>query len=320
MAKKLLDIVRDTIRMKHYSIKTEVVYVGWIKRYIIYHNKRHPKDMGKVEIEQFLTFLAVENKVSAATQNQAFNSILFLYKEILSIDLKNDNIQALRAKERKHIPVVLSIEKVKTIILNTKGIYQIMLKLMYGCGLRMSELLNLRIKDIDFDFNKVYIYNSKSQKDRTVPLPFKIKEDILKQIEKVKNIHSSDIINGYGSVELPYAMEKKSPKAKFEVKWQYLFPMEKISKDPRSEIRRRHHILEVTFSRNIKSAIKESNIDKRVSSHTFRHSYATHLLQHGTDIRSIQELLGHKSIETTMIYTHVVKELNKDDIKSPLDF
>ena len=320
MAKKLLDIVRDTIRMKHYSIKTEVVYVGWIKRYIIYHNKRHPKDMGKVEIEQFLTFLAVENKVSAATQNQAFNSILFLYKEILSIDLKNDNIQALRAKERKHIPVVLSIEKVKTIILNTKGIYQIMLKRMYGCGLRMSELLNLRIKDIDFDFNKVYIYNSKSQKDRTVPLPFKIKEDILKQIEKVKNIHSSDIINGYGSVELPYAMEKKSPKAKFEVKWQYLFPMEKISKGPRSEIRRRHHILEVTFSRNIKSAIKESNIDKRVSSHTFRHSYATHLLQHGTDIRSIQELLGHKSIETTMIYTHVVKELNKDDIKSPLDF
>ena len=320
MAKKLLDIVRDTIRMKHYSIKTEVIYVGWIKRYIIYHNKRHPKDMGKVEIEQFLTFLAVENKVSAATQNQAFNSILFLYKEILSIDLKNDNIQALRAKERKHIPVVLSIEKVKIIILNTKGIYQIMLKLMYGCGLRMSELLNLRIKDIDFDFNKVYIYNSKSQKDRTVPLPFKIKEDILKQIEKVKNIHSSDIINGYGSVELPYAMEKKSPKAKFEVKWQYLFPMEKISKDPRSEIRRRHHILEVTFSRNIKSAIKESNIDKRVSSHTFRHSYATHLLQHGTDIRSIQELLGHKSIETTMIYTHVVKELNKDDIKSPLDF
>ena len=320
MAKKLLDIVRDTIRMKHYSIKTEVIYVGWIKRYIIYHNKRHPKDMGKVEIEQFLTFLAVENKVSAATQNQAFNSILFLYKEILSIDLKNDNIQALRAKERKHIPVILSIEKVKIIILNTKGIYQIMLKLMYGCGLRMSELLNLRIKDIDFDFNKVYIYNSKSQKDRTVPLPFKIKEDILKQIEKVKNIHSSDIINGYGSVELPYAMEKKSPKAKFEVKWQYLFPMEKISKDPRSEIRRRHHILEVTFSRNIKSAIKESNIDKRVSSHTFRHSYATHLLQHGTDIRSIQELLGHKSIETTMIYTHVVKELNKDDIKSPLDF
>ena len=179
MAKKLLDIVRDTIRMKHYSIKTEVVYVGWIKRYIIYHNKRHPKDMGKVEIEQFLTFLAVENKVSAATQNQAFNSILFLYKEILSIDLKNDNIQALRAKERKHIPLVLSIEKVKTIILNTKGIYQIMLKLMYGCGLRMSELLNLRIKDIDFDFNKVYIYNSKSQKDRTVPLPFKIKEDMI---------------------------------------------------------------------------------------------------------------------------------------------
>ncbi len=320
MAKKLLDIVRDTIRIKHYSLRTEQVYIGWIKRYIFYHNKRHPKDMGKIEIEQFLIFLAVENKVSAATQNQAFAAVLFLYKEVLNIDMTSANIQALRAKERQHIPVVISITEVKNIISSTKYIYQTMLKLMYGCGLRMSELLNLRIKDIDFSFNKVYIWNSKSQKDRTVPLPINIKDEILIQINNVKEIHAIDIANSYGSVELPFAMEKKSPKAKFETKWQYPFPMNKVSKDPRTGIIRRHHILEKTFSRNIKNAVDNCNIDKRVSAHTFRHSYATHLLQHGTDIRSIQELLGHKSIETTMIYTHVVKELNKEDLKSPLDF
>ena len=203
--------------------------------------------MGKIEIEQFLTHLAIDKNVSPTTQNQAFNALLFLYQEILSISLKDENIQALRAKEKKHIPVVLSIDEVKQIITNTTGIYQLMLKLMYGCGLRMSELLNLRIKDIDFSYDKVYIWDSKSQKDRTIPLPIIIKDELKVQIKKAK-------------------------------------------------------------------------IDKRIPVHTFRHSYATHLLQKGTDIRSIQELLGHKSIETTMIYTHVVKELNKDEIKSPLDF
>ena len=200
------------------------------------------------------------------------------------------------------------------------GIYQLMLKLMYGCGLRMSELLNLRIKDIDFFYDKVYIWDSKSQKDRTVPLPLKIKDELKIQIQKVKEIHKIDINNGFGEVYLPYQLDKKYPKAKFETKWQYLFPMNKVSKDPRSALIRRHHILEVTFSRNIKSAVNRCNIDKKVSAHIFRHSYATHLLQSGIDIRSIQELLGHKSVETTMIYTHVVSELNKAKIISPLDF
>ena len=320
MGKKLLEILRDKIRFKHYSLRTEQVYLGWTKRYILFHNKRHPKDMGKVEIEQFLTHLAVDNQVSPTTQNQAFNAILFLYKEILNKSMQDENIQALRAQQKKHIPVVLTIDEVKQIILNVNGIYQVMLKLMYGCGLRMSELLNIRIKDIDFGYDKLYIWDSKSQKDRIVPLPLKIKDELKIQVQKVKEIHQKDIIDGFGTEELPYQLGKKYPKAKYETKWQYLFPMNKVSKDPRSEVIRRHHILEATFSRNIRNAVKKCDIDKKVSAHIFRHSYATHLLQNGTDIRSIQELLGHKSIETTMIYTHVVKELNKDDIKSPFDF
>ncbi len=320
MAKKLLDVMRDKIRFKHYSIKTERVYLYWVKKYILFHNKKHPKDMGKIEIEEYLTNLAIYNQVSPATQNQAFNAILFLYEQVLSISLKDENIQALRAKQKKHIPVVLSKEEVKQVILCTNGIYQLMLKLMYGCGLRMSELLSLRIKDIDFSYEKVYIWDSKSQKDRTVPIPLLIKEELLIQVKKVKEIHTIDLKNGYGTVFLTFGFDKKSPKTKYETKWQYLFPMDKVSKDPRSNIIRRHHTLDVTFSRNIKRAVQKCDIDKKISAHIFRHSYATHLLQNGTDIRSIQELLGHKSIETTMIYTHVIKELNKSEIKSPLDF
>lgn len=313
MGKKLLDIMREKIRFKHYSIKTEQSYTGWAKRYILYRNKRHPSEMGKVEIEQFLTHLATKLNVFPTTQNQAFNAILFLYEQVLNISLKNENIQALRAQERKHIPVVLTIDEVKSIILNITGIYQLMVKLMYGCGLRMKEAHNIRIKDIDFGFNKIYIWDSKSLKDRTLPLPLKIKDELKIQVQK-------DLNDGFGSVYIPYALERKFPKAKYETKWQYIFPMDKISKDPRSGEQRRHHILDVTLSRNIKNAVTKSNIDKRVTAHIFRYSYATHLLQNGTDIRSIQELLGHKSIETTMIYTHVVKELNKNEIKSPLDF
>ncbi len=317
--KKLLDVVREKIRLKHYSYSTEKGYVSWIKRYIVFHGKKHPIEMGKVEIEEFLTFLAVNQKVSPTTQNQAFSAILFLYKEVLGMDLSEWNIQALRAQERKHIPVVLTRDEVRNILDNLCDTYKVIVSLMYGCGLRMNEALNLRIKDIDFGFDKIYIWDSKSLKDRTVPLPMKLKKRLEVQVSMVESMHKSDLENGFGTVYMPYAFEKKFPSAKFETKWQFLFPMKNIAKDPRSDVQRRHHIHPATLGRNIKQAALKANINKRVTSHTFRHSYATHLLQSGIDLRSIQELLGHKSVETTMIYTHVVAEMNKSKIFSPLD-
>lgn len=316
---KLLDAVRDKIRVKHYSIKTEKSYVGWIKHFIFFHNKRHPIEMGKLEIEQFLTHLAVNKKVSPTTQNQAFSALLFLYTQVLGFDMKDQNIQALRAQERKHIPVVLTKDEVQKIISNLNGVYQLVVYLMYGCGLRMQEALNLRIKDIDFGFDKVYVWDSKSLTDRTLPLPKTIKTRLEAQVQYVEEVHKKDIEDGYGSVFLPYALERKYPNAKNETKWQFLFPMRSVSTDPRSGIIRRHHLHPQTLGRNIKVAAQKANIHKRVTSHIFRHSYATHLLQNGIDLRSIQELLGHKSVETTMIYTHVVAEMNKSRVISPLD-
>jgi len=318
--KKLLDLVRDKIRFKHYSYSTERTYVHWIKHYIFFHQKKHPAQMGKIEIEAYLTKLATKDNVSPTTQNQAFSAILFLYKEVLGLDTSEWNIQALRAQERKHIPVVLTKDEVKSVLQNIPMDYSLLVHLMYGCGLRMNEVLNLRVKDIDFGFNKIYVWDSKSLKDRTIPLPQTLKAKLIEQIEIVKHLHSQDLQNGYGGVYIPYALERKYPKSKFETKWQFLFPMKNISTDPRTKEKRRHHVMSQTLGRNIKVASQKANLNKRVTSHIFRHSYATHLLQAGIDLRSIQELLGHKSVETTMIYTHVVSEMNKAKVMSPLDF
>ncbi|MCX7555138.1 integron integrase, partial [Marinicella sp. S1101] len=305
----------------HYSENTELTYIYWIKKYIVFHGKRHPQEMGKVEIEIFLSHLAKERNVSAATQNQAFNALLFLYNRVLGISLEGEKINALRTKQRVHIPIVLSPNEVKSIIdsfpINN---YQLILKTIYGCGLRLSEALNLRIKDIDFSYNRLIIWDSKSLSDRTLPLPKELFKPLKCIINENKNQHNIDIRNGFGSVEMPTALARKYPNAHMEFKWQYVFQMSNISRHKKSGIYRRHHVLESTFSRNLRTAVLKSQVNKKVTSHTFRHSYATHLLQAGLDIRTIQELLGHKRLETTMIYTHVVKELSEKNRFSPLDY
>lgn len=320
MAKKLIDQVRDVIHLKHYSLQTERSYIQWIKRYIFFHAKRHPKEMGKLEIEQFLTSLA-NSKVSSTTQNQAFNALMFLYNQVLDISMKDQNIQALRAKRRERIPLVLSIEEVDAILGNIANATQhLAVSLLYGCGLRIKELLSLRILHLDFAHSSILVRDSKSLADRTVPMPLKLKIALQEQVNIVERLHQQDLANGYGSVYLADGLTRKYPNASTEFKWQYLFPASAISTDPRSGVQRRHHYYPTNISRAINKACKYSRITKKVSAHTFRHSYATHLLQHGADIRTIQELLGHKDVSTTMIYTHVVRQLSDHSAISPLDF
>lgn len=318
---KLLDRVATKLRLLHYSRKTEINYVSWIKKYILYHNKKHPETMGKIEIEAFLSHLASDRKVTASTQNQAFNALLFLYHRVLNISLDGEQINALRAKQRVRIPVVLSTDEVTLVLIHIKeGLYSWILQTIYGCGLRLSEALSLRIKDIDFAYNRIIIWDSKSLSDRTVPLPKKLIPVFQKTIKLNFKQHQQDLADGFGTVEMPIALSRKYPNAEKEFKWQFLFLMNQVSKDPISGVVRRHHVLPSTFSRNLKIAVTKSGINKKVTAHSFRHSYATHLLQAGIDIRTIQELLGHKQLETTMIYTHVVKELSEKNRFSPLDY
>ena len=313
----LLDEVRNVIRFKHYSIRTEESYVQWIKRFCIFNEKRHPKYMAEDEVRNFLNYLAIEKKVAASTQNQALNAILFLYKEVLKIKLAwIDGIS--RAKRPQKLPVVLTKEEAKVILLQLEGRNWIMASLLYGSGLRLMECLRLRVKDLDFGYNQIVVRNGKGAKDRVTMLPIILKEPLKKHLSKVKIMHDKDLMEGFGQVYLPYALARKYVNADREWGWQYVFPALKRSKDPRSEIVRRHHLMETVLQKAVKSAVRRSGIAKAVSCHTFRHSFATHLLEGGYDIRTVQELLGHKDVKTTMIYTHVLNKGGKG-VCSPLD-
>ncbi len=276
---KLMDQIKLKLKLKfkHYSPNTIKVYLYWIKKFILFHNKRHPKEMGKPEIEQFLSHLAAVRKIAASTQNQAFNAILFLYNQVLELSLDGHNINALRAKQRIHLPIVLSKSEVLKILNCMPDAHsELILKTIYGCGLRLKEVLNLRIKDIDFAYNRIIVWDSKSMNDRSVPLPQKIHSPIQQQIHRVSQLHQEDINQGFGSVSMPFALARKFPQAAYETKWQYLFPMKSLSNDPESGIRRRHHILSSHFSRKLKQAVNRSLVNKKVTAHTFRHSYAKH--------------------------------------------
>jgi len=315
--RKLLDQVRDVIRLKHYSYRTEESYVAWIRRYILFHNKRHPSEMGALEIEAFLSYLAVQERVAASTQNQAFSAILFLYREVLRQEL-DGSISAIRAKRSHYLPTVLTKEEVNAIFTHLFGVQNLVVQLLYGSGLRLTEGLQLRVKDLDFAQQQILVRDSKGKESRVTMLPTRAIEPLRKQLEQVKQLHQQDLEQGYGAVYLPYALERKYPHAGREWIWQYVFPSIAISDDPRTGIRRRHHLHESTVQKSVKQATRSAGIQKRVGCHTFRHSFATHLLQNGYDIRTVQELLGHKDVKTTMIYTHVLNRGGMG-VRSPLD-
>lgn len=314
---KLLDQVRLVIRKKHYSIRTEHAYVEWIRRFILFHGKKHPKDMGEKDISQYISYLATKKRVAASTQNQALNAIVFLYKQVLRREL-GDFGPMERAKRPERLPTVLSKDEVSRVLAHIPDKYRLMAKLIYGCGMRLMECVRLRIKDVDFERNQIIVRSGKGQKDRVVMLPEKVKPLLADHLEKVKIVHEQDLKKGHGGVYLPFELSRKYRNAEKEWIWQYLFPSNRFSKDPRSGEIRRHHIDESGLQKAVRYAARSADIKKRVSPHTFRHSFATHLLEDGYDIRTVQELLGHKNINTTMIYTHVINKGGKG-VRSPLD-
>ncbi|GAB5410571.1 MAG: integron integrase [Balneolaceae bacterium] len=313
----LLEQVRQEIRRRNYSYRTEQAYIGWIVRYIKFNNITHPNKLRDTDIENFLNFLANERNVAASTQNQALSALVFLYKNILKHPSLNlDNLE--RAKKPKHLPVVLSQQEVAVVLNEMMGIAKLITILLYGSGMRVSECLRVRVQDIDFDYHQLWVRSGKGLRDRVTLLPAIAVPLIKDQLSKVEVMHQKDIEKGYGSTVLPKALSVKYPAECTQLRWQYVFPSKRLNVDPISKIKHRYHISESLINTRIREATKKSKIKKKVTAHTFRHSFATHLLQQGYDIRTVQELLGHSNIKTTMIYTHV---LNKGGnyIKSPVD-
>ncbi len=313
---RLMDQVREVLRFHHYAYATEQAYVTWILRYIRFHKLTHPKDMGREEIEVFLSYLATSENVSASTQNQAFNAILFLYKQVLGVEI--ENIRARRATKPKRLPVVLSQEEVAALLKIVPGQAGLIVRLMYGGGLRLNEALRIRVNCFDFDRAQLYIRASKGGDNRSTLFPMSLHAPMRVQIERVHKIHILDLEEGYGEVYLPNALSKKYPNAQREFAWQYAFPGRSRSKDPRSGRIRRHHLHASAVQKALLTAARELKIQKRVTPHILHHTFATHLLENGTNIRMVQKLLGHKNVKTTEIYTHVMdKQLEK--VVSPLD-
>lgn len=314
---RLLDQMREVIRVKHYSLRTEKTYLSWVRNFIHWSGLRHPADMGAPEIEAFLSMLANQRDVAASTQNQALAALLFLYKQVLGVDMPwLDGIT--RAKKPARLPVVLSQSEVRAVLGNTKGVNGLIISMLYGTGMRLMEGLRLRVKDVDFDSAIILVRDGKGGKDRVVPLPASLVQALRHQLAARRKMHDVDMARGMVDVELPHALWKKYPNAPKEWAWQYVFAAADYSTDPRTGVIRRHHIHEKTIQRAMRAAVIAAGITKPASSHTLRHSFATHLLESGTDIRTIQQLLGHSDVNTTMIYTHVVKRGAAGAI-SPLD-
>ena len=316
--KKLLDQVREALRLRHYSWRTEQSYIQWIRRYILFHNKRHPRQMGLPEIEAFLTHLAVEEQIAASTQNQALSALLFLYREVLQIDLPKDQLNIVRAKKPTRLPIVLTRDETRRLLAAMQGVPRLVAQILYGSGLRLSEALRLRVQDIDMERLQILVRGGKGNKDRRTILPKSVLPALRQQIEYSRSLFLQDQRNPQIGVSMPPALARKYPRAFRQWNWQYVFPASNLSADPRSGHLLRHHLGSSSIQKAVRAAARTCGLTKSVSPHTLRHSFATHLLEAGYDIRTVQELLGHKDIRTTMIYTHVLQH-SGFLVRSPLD-
>jgi integron integrase len=315
---RLLDRLRIAVRARHYSLRTEEAYVGWVRRFVLFHGRRHPAEMGEEEINAFLSDLAVRGQVSASTQNQALSALLFLYRAVLHKPVEEMS-DLVRAKRPRRLPVVLSRAQVRSVLGRIEGTPRLVATLLYGTGMRLLEGLRLRVQDVDFALNQILVRDGKGQRDRRTMLPIGIKNTLAGHLSHVRALHDNDLKEGGGAVYLPDALGRKYPWAERAWGWQYVFPARSRSRDPRSGALRRHHLEESAVQRAVARAAREAGFSKPVSCHTFRHSFATHLLEQGYDIRTIQELLGHKDVATTMIYTHVLNQAGGRGVRSPLD-